>query len=87
MTKEEFNEKFESIINDGFIEKYMREKKDLLLNYGAINIQECPNDYSLVKDVIVAILERLAVQYSAVGCSKSIQRESKRRIKRIKFFI
>lgn len=68
MTKEEFNEKFESIINDGFIEKYMREKKDLLLNYGAINIQELPNDYSFVKDVIVAILERLVVQYSAVGC-------------------
>jgi hypothetical protein len=32
MTKEEFNEKFESLLSDGFIEKYIREKKDVLLN-------------------------------------------------------
>ena len=30
MTKEQFNERFEALLEDGYIEKFIREKKDLV---------------------------------------------------------
>lgn len=87
MTKEQFNEKFEAIINDGSIKKFMREKKNFLLKSGAVDLERMPDNYAFVKDVVSVLFERLAFQYSTIGCSNTVVRESKKRIKNIKHFI
>lgn len=87
MTKEQFNERFEALLEDGYIEKFIREKKEHFLLSGAVDLESMPNDYSLAKDVLSVCLERLARQYSAIGCGWNVQRESKKRIKNIRYFI
>lgn len=87
MTKEEFNKKFEDLLSDGYLEKYIKEKKDFLINCSGINLKSMPNDYSFPKDVLSVILERLSIQYYPTGCSYNIQKESKKNRKRIKCFI
>lgn len=87
MTKEEFNKKFENLISDGYLEKYIREKKDFLLKCGGIDLESMPNDYSFPTDVLSVILERLSIQYYPTGCSNNVQKESKKNKKRIKCFI
>ena len=83
MTKEQFNEKFEALLEDGYIEKFIREKKDHFLLSGAVDLESSPNDYSLAKDVLSVCLERLARQYSGWR----VQQESKKRIRKIRCFI
>lgn len=89
MTKEEFNEKFESLLSDGFIEKYIREKKDVLLNSDEIttDLKNIPDNYLFPKTVLSICLERLSYQFTPIGCSQSIQNEAKKLIKKIKRFI
>lgn len=88
MTKEEFNKKFEDLISDGYLEKYIREKKDFLLKCGGIDLGSMPNDYSFPKDVLSVCLERLSILFSpTTGCSYNVQKESKKNKKRIKCFI
>lgn len=87
MTKEQFDEKFEDIIRDDFVKKFMRERKEFLLKSGAVDLEAIPNNYAFVKDVVSVLFERLSFQYSTVGCSSTVVRESKKRIKNIKHFI
>lgn len=87
MTKEQFNEKFEALLEDGYIEKFIREKKDRFLLSSSVDLESMSNDYSLAKDLLSVCLESLARQYSAIGCGWRVQQESKKRIRKIRCFI
>lgn len=88
MTKEEFNKKFDELLSDGYLEKYIKEKKDFLLKCEAIDLENMPNDYSFPKDVLSVCLERLSILFSpTTGCSDYVQRKSKKNKQRIKCFI
>lgn len=87
MTKEQFNKKFEDLLSDSFVEKYVKEKKDFLLSSGGVDLESMPNDYSFPKEVLCVCLERLMRQLSPIGCEERVARESKKRIKNIKCFI